>query len=96
LLNLVEERIKNYIDELKDDYIKELFKKNIRLPLKLKNIEVVSQFKNKVYIKDDSIDKTITIFGINREMTVGNFYNIVVYKREFYNGKYEITDFALF
>jgi len=77
-------------------YIKELFKKNIRLPLKLKNIEVVSQFKNKVYIKDDSIDKTITIFGINREMTVGNFYNIVVYKREFYNGKYEITDFALF
>ncbi len=75
--------------------IGELFQKTIHLPMMLKDVEVVSKFKNGLYIKDNSTDRKIAIFGIDKQLIVGKTYNMVVYKRILYNNRYEITDFSI-
>ncbi len=89
---------KAYIKEnssVKSASIKELLSKKIILPIKLKKVKVIKRLKKSVYIKDKYSKDIITIFGINQKLFLGKIYNIIVYKRKFYNGKYEITDYAI-
>lgn len=73
--------------------IRELLEKDIELPIALKRVQVVSRFKNGVYIQSD--ETKIAIFGIDKRLVVKNYYDIIVYKRKFYDNSYEIVDFTI-
>jgi len=74
--------------------IKELYNKNIKLPILLKKIKVINISKKSATIKQGR-DK-IVIFGIDKPLELNKEYNIIVYKRKFYNGSYEIVDFDIY
>ncbi len=73
--------------------IRELFEKDIKLPILLKRVQVINKFKNGVYIKSNN--SKIAIFGINKKLILKRYYNIIVYKRKFYDNSYEIVDFNI-
>ncbi len=73
--------------------IRELLEKDIKLPILLKKVEVISRFKNGVYIQSNGIK--IAIFGIDKRLRVKSYYDIIVYKRKFYDNSYEIVDFNI-
>ena len=75
--------------------IKKLLEKNIKLPIKLKQVRVIKSFKKGVNIKEVLSKDIIPIFGINPKLLLGEIYDIIVYKRKFYNGRYEITDYSI-
>jgi len=79
-----------------DSNITALKKTNIRLPVRLKKIEVIElKEKNIAYIKDKSGE--IKIFGVdvNNNLKKGGLYDIVVYKITKYRGEIEIVDFEI-
>ncbi len=89
---------KAYIKEnckIKLGLIKKLLLDKVDLPIKLEQVKVIKKFKNGVYIEDNLSKEEIAIFGINKKLLLGEKYNIIVYKRKFYNGKYEITDYSI-
>ncbi len=73
--------------------IKELLNEKVKLPILLKGVQVVSRFKNGVYIQSNGAK--IAIFGIDKRVKVRNYYDIIVYKRKFYDNSYEIVDFDI-
>ncbi len=79
---------------LKQGNIKQLHKKKSSLPLLLKKVKVISVEKNKVYIRDE-LNEKIAIYGIDQALEEGNYYDMVVFKRKFYKGNYEIIDFRI-
>jgi len=74
--------------------IKELYNPNIKLPIILKKVKVISKNKNTLTIQQKR-DK-IMIFGIDKDLQLNKEYNIIVYKRKLYNNKYEIVDFDIY
>jgi len=75
--------------------INELFNKTIQLPILLKEVKVISRKKRKVAIRQKGSSDSIFIYGIKSLLKLGRVYDIVVYKRKFYNGVYEIIDFEI-
>jgi len=79
--------------DISNGSIVHIFRKQVHFPLLLKNIKVVSVKKKLVIIEDSS--GSITIYGIDTPLEVDKRYDIVVYKRKFYHGRYEIVDFRV-
>ncbi len=75
--------------------IDRLHAKNVRLPLLLKEVKVVSLAKNRAVITQRGAKKDILIYGVKEEFCLGAVYDIMVYGRKKYQGAYEIIDFEI-
>jgi endonuclease/exonuclease/phosphatase family metal-dependent hydrolase len=73
--------------------IKEIYNSN-SLPCLLKNVKVISK-KGRGATISDSKDE-IFIYGVDRSIKVGRYYNIEVSATKIYRGVYEIIDFTIF
>ena len=73
--------------------IKRLYSKNIKLPILLQKIKVISKAKNRVTIKQNK--EIISIYGIDKPLLLNRVYDIIVYKRKLYQNSYEIVDFKI-
>jgi hypothetical protein len=73
--------------------IKKLHNKNIKLPVLLKKVKVISKQKNKVILQKGK--DIISIYGIDNSLLLNKIYDIIVYKRKLYQNSYEIVDFDI-
>jgi len=76
-----------------DINISNLKSKDIKLPARLRGVEVFRVKKNSLYIKDSSGD--IKVFGLDREFRVGEILDMVVYRLKTYKNELEIVDFEV-
>jgi len=77
---------------ISDGDIKTLKSKELRLPIRLK-AKVIEVSKNSAYIADSS--GKIKIFGLDRELRVGESYTFIIYKTTIYKGEFEVVDFNI-
>jgi hypothetical protein len=73
--------------------IRELHKKEIELPILLKRVKVIYKSKNLIKIKQQQ--DIISIYGVDKNLELNREYNIIVYKRKWYQNSYEIVDFEI-
>jgi hypothetical protein len=79
--------------KLSKSTIKKLKEEDIKLPIVLKRVKVISKDKNRVIIQQN-MDK-IEIYGLDKSLILNQEYNIIVYKRKFYKNRYEIVDYDI-
>ncbi len=65
------------------------------LPLLLKNVKVMAIAKNQVIVSQKKSKKNIAIYGVEDSMRLQKSYDIIVYGRKKYHGKYEVIDFEI-
>ena len=75
--------------------IQAIYGKNPSFPMLLKKIKIIAKEKKRVLIKDLNSKQTIYIYGVKKSFVLGDFYDVVVYKRKLYKGHYEIIDFEI-
>jgi len=64
-------------------------------PMRLKRVKVISVARNKVLLQSSHSKDTISLYGTQNSLKLGQLYDIRVYKRKLYQGHYEIIDFEL-
>jgi len=73
--------------------ISKLKAEDVKLPIRLKAVEVIRVQKSSAYIRDDSGE--IKIFGIDKRVRVGEILDMVIYRLTTYNSELEIIDFQI-
>jgi len=73
--------------------ISKLKAEDVKLPIRLKAVEVIRVQKSSAYIRDGSGE--IKIFGIDKRVRVGEILDIVIYRLTTYNSELEIIDFQI-
>jgi len=79
----------------KEALIDKIYSKHPIFPLLLKKIKIMEKEKNKVIISQKNSKKTVVIYGTKKAFILNKEYDIMVYKRKFYKGNYEIIDFEI-
>ncbi len=69
--------------------------KEVYLPLHLSKVKVFSVSKNRAIIGKQGSKQYIAIYGTKELLKLGKSYDIMVYGRDFFNGRYEIVDFEI-
>jgi len=77
----------------KECKIGELYRENNSLPCLLKNVKIVSKKGRGATIAD--LKDKIFIYGLDKSIKIGNYYNIKVFKTKIYKGVFEIIDFSV-
>jgi len=79
---------------LKKGKIKQLLNPaSLSLPLYLESVKVIKRSKEKVTIAQEGFE--IPIYGIDQPLKLGRVYDLIVYKRQLYQGSYEVVDFSI-
>jgi len=73
--------------------IHQLQQKQITLPVLLKKVKVLSRAKNKAILQQAK--ERMALYGIDQDLEEGETYDIRVFKRQLYQGAYEIVDFSI-
>ena len=81
--------------KVKEGRLSDLQKKNLYTPLYLKKVKVYAVSKNKATIGQKGSKQHVAIYGTKGELKLGKSYNLMVYGRKFFKGKYEIIDFEM-
>ncbi len=79
----------------KEGSVIDLQKREVYLPLHLTKVKVFSISKNRAIIGKQGSKQHIAIYGTKEMLRLGKSYDIMVYGRDFFNGKYEIIDFEI-
>ena len=75
--------------------IEDLQKREVYLPLYLTKVKIFSISKNRAIIGKDASKERIVIYGTKEILKLGRSYDIIVYGRSFFKGRYEIIDFEI-
>lgn len=85
----------NALKPPKEGIIDALFQKAPYYPLLLKQVQVISVKKNKAWIRQKGAKHTMALYGVEKSVEEGKYYDIMVYKRKKYQGQYEVIDFEI-
>ena len=80
---------------LKRGRVEELKKRTVHFPLYLTKVKVVSTSKNRAIIEQQGSKQRVAIYGTKELLRLGKSYDIMVYGRGFFKGRYEIIDFEI-
>ena len=86
---------KRVLDKPKEETINTLQKRVVHFPLYLTKVKVFSTSKNKAIIGEKATKQRIGIYGTKEMLKLGKSYDIMVYGRALFKGKYEIIDFEI-
>lgn len=75
--------------------IEMIYKKDTTFPMLINRVKVIERDKNRVLIEDVISKASIYIYGTKDSFILGEYYDIRVYKRKFYRGRYEVIDFEI-
>ncbi len=75
--------------------VRDLQNKEVYLPLYLTKVKVFSLSKNRAIIGKQGSKESIAIYGTKEMLKLGKSYDIMVYGRSFFKGRYEIIDFEI-
>ena len=65
------------------------------MPLYLTKVKIFSISKNRAIIGKNGSKERIVIYGTKEMLKLGRSYDIMVYGRSFFKGRYEIVDFEI-
>jgi len=75
------------------DSIQTIYTENPTFPILLKGVKVIDKGRKKVTIQ--GLKSKIVIYGVKKSLLLGAIYDISVYGRKLYKGRYEIIDFEI-
>ena len=79
----------------KEGRVIELQKRELYLPLHLTKVKVLSLSTNKAIIGKEGSKQYIGIYGTKEMLKLGKSYDLMVYGRKLFKGRYEIIDFEI-
>ncbi len=80
---------------VKEGTIGALQKREVSFPIHLTKVKVFEISKNKAIIGKEGLKERIAVYGTKEMLKLGKSYDIMVYGRGFFKGKYEIIDFEI-
>ena len=86
---------KRVLDKPKEEAPNTLQKRTVHFPLYLTKVKVFSISKNKAIIGKKGSKQRVGIYGTKEMLELGQSYDIMVYGRAFFKGRYEIVDFEI-
>ena len=86
---------KTVLKKAKEGRLSDLQKENIHAPLHLTKVKVYAISKNKAIIGKKDSKQHVALYGTKEMLKLGKTYDVMVYGRAFFKGKYEVIDFEI-